>query len=68
MSLLLDTQDKIGKAGRLAEAVYIAANGLQDSDESNALSELAAILRDVLDEAKDMLQSYSQEPEKRDAA
>lgn len=61
MSIILDTQDKIGKAGRIAEVVYIAANGLQDSHEANALSELAIILRDVLDEAKEMLQSYSEE-------
>jgi len=52
MSLILDTQDKIGKASRFAEAVYIAANGLQDRHEANALSELAIVLHDVLDEAK----------------
>jgi hypothetical protein len=64
MSDILDTQDKIDRARNLAEVVFIAANGLQDPHEANALSELASILRNVLDEAKDMLCECLAEPVK----
>ncbi len=52
---LIQARDLVDQGRILLKALEMAANALSDREEQNAIAELAALARDKLDEAKDVL-------------